>query len=98
MTLQKRLAKLEARCHGLHQGPRVIMFNTCWRDDDGNLQRIAQVAKVLSGADWATITRKANEPEAEFHLRAKAMAADLETGSAWTLAVLRRKHATHDPA
>lgn len=76
MTLHKRLAKLEARCHGLHQGPSVIMFNTCWRDDEGNLQSIAQIANVLTGTGWETITRKADEPEAEFHLRAKAMAAD----------------------
>lgn len=98
MTLQKRLAKLEAQRHRQHGGPRVIMFNLGWRDDEGNLQSIAHTAIVLNGTGWQTITRETDEPEAAFRLRADAMAVDLEAGSAWTLAALRRKHATHDPA
>ena len=98
MTLQKRLAKLEAQRHRQHGGPRVIMFNFCWRDDEGNLQSIAQTANVLTGSGWQTITRETDEPEAEFQLRADALTGDLEAGSAWMLAALRRKHATLDPA
>lgn len=98
MTLHKRLAKLEAQRHRLHGGPRVIMFHTSWRDDEGKLQSIARMAHVLTGSGWDTITREADEPEPEFQLRAETMAGDLEAGSAWVLAALRRKHATHDPA
>jgi hypothetical protein len=98
MTLQKRLAKLEAQRQRLHGGPRVIMFNVCWRDDKGNLQSIAQTAKVLTGTGWEAITREADEPEAEFQLRADALAGELEAGRAWALAARRRNPATHDPA
>jgi hypothetical protein len=98
MTLQKRLAKLEAKRQGQQNGPRVIITEVYWRDDQGNLQSIAHTANVLTGSGWQTITRETDEPEAEFQLRADAMAGDLEAGSAWTLAALRRKHATPNPA
>ncbi len=78
MTLHKRLAKLEARHQVLQTGDRIIITDLCWRDDEGNLKCIAQVAKVLTGAGWATINRAADEPEAEFQLRAEAMASDVE--------------------
>jgi len=97
MTLQKRLAKLEAKRQWQHGGPQVIMFNFCWRDDEGNLQSIAHTANVLTDSGWQTITRETDEPEVEFQLRADAMAGDLEAGSAWALAALRRKHGTLDP-
>lgn len=74
MTLRKRLAWLEAQRHGRTEWPRVIMFNACWRDDKGNLQSIAQMAKVLTPSGWHTINRHDDEPEASFQLRAEAMA------------------------
>ena len=86
MTLQKRLAKLATQRHRLPGGPRVIMFNFCWRDDEGNMQSIAQSANALTGSGWQTITRETDEPEAAFQLRADPLAGDLEAGSAWTLA------------
>lgn len=98
MTLNKRLAKLEAKRFRLHSGPRVIVHDIVWRTDDGGLQSVAQMANVLTGSGWETINRAADEPEAEFQLRAEAMAGDSEAGSAWALAALRRKHATPDPA
>ncbi|PJF08392.1 hypothetical protein [Pseudorhodobacter sp. MZDSW-24AT] len=98
MTLRTRLVKLEAKNAPTLEGPRVIMFNACWRDDDDNLQSIGQFAKVLTGAGWETITRATDEPDAEFRLRAETMAGDAQAGSAWAMAALRRKHAPLDPA
>jgi hypothetical protein len=97
MTLRKRLAKLEAQREVTHTGPRVVMFNACWRDDEGNLQSIAQIAHVLTPSGWQTITRKEEEAEAVFHLRAEALAGDVGAGSAWAMAALKRKHASLDP-
>jgi hypothetical protein len=82
MTLRKRLAKLEGQRHRRNGGPRVVMFSACWRDDEGKLQSIGQVANVLTAAGWQTVTRNANEPEAEFQLRAEAKAGDAEARSA----------------
>lgn len=78
MTLHKRLAKLEARHQVLQTGERIIITDLCWRDDEGNLKCIAQVAKVLTGAGWATINRAADEAEAEFQHRAEVMASNVE--------------------
>lgn len=98
MTLHKRLTKLEAKRFRLHSGPRVIVHDIVWRTDDGGVQSIGQMARVLTGSGWETITRETDEPEAKFQLRADVMAGDPEAGSAWALAALRRKHATPDPA
>jgi hypothetical protein len=98
MTLHKRLTKLEAKRFQLQTGPRIIVHDIIWRTDDGGVQSIGQMARVLTGSGWETINRAADEPEAEFQLRAEAMAGDPEAGSAWALAALRRKHATPDPA
>ena len=78
MRLGDRLAKLEAQRQVLQTGERIIITDLCWRDDEGNLKCIAQVAKVLTGAGWETINRAADEAEAEFQLRAEAMASDVE--------------------
>ncbi len=77
MRLGDRLAKLEAQRQVLQKGERTIITDLCWRDDGGNLKCIAQVAKVLTGAGWETINRAADEPEAEFQLRAEAMASNV---------------------
>lgn len=98
MTLHKRLTRLEAQRQGMQDGPRVIVFDACWRDDDGNLQSIAQMGYVLTGSGWESVTRKDDEPEAEFQLRAEMLSGDADAGSAWAMAALRRKHATPDPA
>ena len=97
MTLRKRLVKLEAQRAVTPTGPRVVMFNGCWRDDEGNLQRIGQSANVLTASGWQTITRKEEEPEAEFQLRAEALSGDTAARSVWAIAALKRKHATLDP-
>ncbi len=97
MTLPKRLARLEAQRQGRHSGPRVILFNSVWRDDDGNLQSIAHIAHVLTASGWQTLERGNDEPEAHFQLRADAMTGDEQAESAWAVAAMRRKHATPDP-
>lgn len=97
MTLHKRLAKLEARREGLQDGPRVIIFTSCWRDDDGTLQSIANHAHVMTASGWQSVHRQPDEPEAEFELRTEAMAGDTRAGSDWAMAALRRKHATQLP-
>ena len=74
MTLRKRLAKLEAKRDGRQLGPRIIITDVYWRDDEGNLQSIAQIAKVLTGSGWANLTRMDDEAEAEFQARADALA------------------------
>jgi hypothetical protein len=73
VTLQKRLAKLEARHQVLQTGGRIIINDLCWRDDEGNLKCIAQVAKVLTPVGWQIVNRGNNESEAAFHLRVESM-------------------------
>lgn len=75
MTLRKRLGRLEAQRLGRTEGPRVMIFNVCWRDDVGHLQSIAKFAQVLTASGWQTMNRDDNEPEANFLLRAEALAA-----------------------
>lgn len=75
MTLHKRLTKLEAKRFRLHSGPRIIIHDIVWRNDSGGVQSIGAFAKVLTASGWKTITRDTDEREAEFHLRAEAMAA-----------------------
>jgi hypothetical protein len=74
MTLRKRLAKLEARREVTHTGPRIIIHDIVWRSDGGGVQSIGAFAKVLTASGWHTITQKEEEPEAEFHRRAEALA------------------------
>jgi hypothetical protein len=74
MILRKRLAKLEARREVTHNGPRIIIHDIVWRSDSGGVQSIGAFAKVLTVSGWQTITRKEEELEAEFHLRAEAVA------------------------
>ena len=97
MSLRKRLAKLEARREVAHTGPRIIIRDIFRRSDGGRVQSIGAFTKVLTALGWQTITRKDEEPEAEFQLRAEAMAGDAGAGSAWAMAALKRKHATLDP-
>ncbi len=78
MTLHKRLVKLEARHQVLQTGPCIIVHDIVWRTDDGGVRSIAQMASVLTGAGWETINRAADEPEAEFQLRAEVMASNVE--------------------
>jgi len=74
MTLQKRLDKLEGKRQGQQAGPRVIVHDIVWRNDSGGVQSIGAFAKVLTVSGWQTIIRKEEELEAEFHLRAEAVA------------------------
>lgn len=97
MTLRKRLAKLETRCEGTHTGPRIIIHDIVWRSDGGGVQSIGAFAKVLTASGWQAITRKDEEPEAEFQLRAEALVGDVGAGSGRAMAALKRKHATLDP-
>jgi len=50
------------------------MFSECWRDENGNLQSIANFANVLTVLGWQMINREPDELEAEFQLRADTMA------------------------
>lgn len=74
MTLQKRLAKLEAQRQATYSGPRVIIHDIVWRTDDGGVRSIAAFAKVLTGSGWQMINRAETETESDFRLRAEAMA------------------------
>lgn len=76
MTLHKRLSRLEAKTQVGLDAPRVMMFHTCWRDDAGNLQSIAQFAKVQTVAGWEVVYREENETDNTFTLRAEAMASE----------------------
>lgn len=93
MTLSARLARLEARHPAKTEGPRILIFNVVWRDDDGDLMQAARYAQVLTASGWQTIHRHSDEPESEFNLRAEAMAGDSAASQDWVLARLRRKHA-----
>ena len=74
MTLQKRLAKLEAQRQRQPEGPRLIFINACWRTDDGHLRSIAELANVRTASGWQMINRAETETESGFRLRAEAMA------------------------
>jgi hypothetical protein len=82
MTLHKRLTKLEAKRFQLQTGPRIIIHDIVWRNDSGGVQSIGAFAKVLTPSGWQTVTRQEEEPEAEFQLRAEALAGNIEAGSA----------------
>jgi hypothetical protein len=82
VTLHKRLAKLEARHQVLQTGPCIIIHDIVWRNDSGGVQSIGTFANVLTPSGWQTVTRQEEEPEAEFQLRAEALAGNVEAGSA----------------
>lgn len=73
MTLRKRLSKLEAQHKVLQTGPRVIITEVYWRDDQGKLQSIAKMVKVLTPVGWQIVNRGDNESEPAFRLRVEAM-------------------------
>lgn len=75
MKVARRMTKREIQRHGADTRPRVIIHDMVWRTDDGDLQSVAAFAKVLTATDWQTITRPDDEPEAAFHARADALAA-----------------------
>ena len=86
MTLRKRLIRLEAQRRIVQESPRVIMFTICWRGDNGMLQSIADHAQVMTASGWQSIHRRPDEPEAEFELRADAMAGDFRASGEWAMA------------
>jgi hypothetical protein len=73
MTLRRRLAKLEARREVTHTGPRIIIHEIVWRDDEGLLKSVAQIANVLTADGWQIVSRGDNESEPAFHTRVEAM-------------------------
>ena len=83
MTLHKRLAKLEVQRSVVDDVPRILMFSECWRDENGNLQSIANFANVLTVLGWQMINREPDELEAEFQLRADTMAGLTTSSSNW---------------
>jgi len=56
------------------------------------LNEIASIERVLSPSGGETITRAEDEAEADFHLRAVAMAGIQPAAGEWVLAELRKKH------
>ncbi|MGQ0609992.1 MAG: hypothetical protein ACT4N9_02660 [Paracoccaceae bacterium] len=64
----------------------------------GARHRATQAALALLDAEAEALTRKDDEPEAEFQRRAEMLSGDAEARNAWAMAALRRKHATSDPA
>lgn len=91
MTLRNRLAKLEAQRPSAEAGPRILMHSIVWRTEEGRLNEIAAFARVLTPSGWQTITRAEGEAEADFHLRADAMACIQPAAGEWVLAELRKK-------
>ena len=92
MTLTKRLTKLEVQRPRAETGPRVLMHSIVWRTEEGGLSVVEAFARVLTPSGWQTITRAEDEAEADFHLRADAMAGIQPAAGEWALAELRKKH------
>ena len=92
MTLQRRLAKLETYREGRQAGPRVILHEIFWQNDNDTVQSIATLANVFTPSGWQMINRGGDEPEADFLSRAEAMSGDAVAKSASVSAERPRKH------
>jgi hypothetical protein len=75
MTLRTRLSRLEAQRQGPNDVPRVIMFKTCWLDQNRSIQTVSDLAHVRTPSGWQSIDREIDEPEEAFRMRAEAMSA-----------------------
>ena len=71
MRLNGRVSKLETKRGGAgnSEHPSIILMNTTWRTDDGEILSVPRAAHIRSSIGWFTVQRELGESGKSFERR-----------------------------